>query len=1070
MQSRVVMPLRKYRMIQHPSGKNSDVALPPGDHRVFGWMHTLQLGGMTFSTSSSRSLLKGMTGIVSASGRGRRGMLALIACLAGLLTDPFLDERQLSAQSTRTRELTRPGEEDEPQSDLPTPKRSSNTAANRTDRSATVLPSSTRPSKIRQTSFEDPEDKPQTPFDMNEDLVDVIIEGNSTIPNAEIAKNIKIRRGRPATQKQIKDDVDALVRTRWFASVEPTLRRTDEGVVLVFRVLERPIVRRVEYKGLKKIKQKVFDSMTQLKPGSPFDVSSNRECARRIEEYYHDKGYAFATVELEKGNDREDREVVFVINEGPKVHVSSVKFDGNKQFYDGILKTKTRTKTRILWLFGGKFDPESYRDDIEGIKQYYHGLGFFDVDIKHRLKFSEDKSKVEIHYDIDEGIRYKIRNIEVAGNNILSEDEIRGMMKVTEGIPYNTRDINKDVDSIKTKYGEQGRLFSRVDAVPRWTEEEGIVDIVYKIEEDKVYRVRNMNVHIGGDHPHTRTNLVRNVSPLHPGDLADPRKIHIMKRRLEGSQYFDTAAEGGIRIETNIVKTDNWVDKRDVEKTVRSQSGESRSDTPVKTRAAKPPTGIRNAPSSAKKPAANAMPSVFGGPSASRSVFQSWVGSAASREESRDPLVAVASHFDEVAQPVAMLDERAPTMIDDGLSPITPIFRAQSKDPLKPPANFGFDNSPQGDPFGKAIRDPDPDDWTNVPEFVDIDTYLSEARTGRLMFGVGVNSDAGLIGNIVLSEQNFDILRPPTSWADIANGTAWRGAGQKFKIEAMPGTQVSRYLVDWQDPYFLDSNFNLGVSGFYFTRYYRDWYEDRLGGRIRLGRQLTQQWSTAVALRLEDVRVYNPHLPTPPILAESVGTNFLSTIRGSLMHDTRDAAFGSTSGHYLEFGYEQAFGEYNYPRLEVEGRQYFTTYQRIDGQGKHTLMVRGQANWSGDNTPIFERYFAGGFQTFRGFAFRGVSPTQEGVYTGGNFMVLGGAEYTVPVTANEMIKVVGFSDFGTVNDNVSLSNFRLSVGGGVRIVVPAMGPVPIALDLAVPLMKDQNDIQQVFAFYIGVNR
>ena len=991
--------------------------------------------------------------------RVRSGSISIAALLACLASGQLLFEGTAQAQSPRTSGSNRPDATDDTSLDLPMPKRSSNTAASRQDRSATTLPPGTRSSKIRQTGFENPDDKPETPFQLDEALVDVVIEGNSTIPNPEIAKNIKTRPGRPVTQKQIKDDVDALVRTRWFASVEPTLRRTDEGVVLVFRVLERPIVRRVEYKGLKKVKQKVFDAMTQLKPGSPFDVSSNRECARRIEEYYHDKGFAFATVELEKGNDREDREVVFVISEGPKVHVSSVKFDGNKEFYDGILKTKTRTKTRILWLFGGKYDPASYKDDIEGVKQYYHSLGYFDVDIKHRLKFSEDKSKVEILYDIDEGIRYKIRAIEVAGNAILSEDEIRGMMKVAQGIPYNARDINKDVDTIRTKYGEQGRLFCRVDAVPRWTEEEGIVDIVYKIEEDKVYRIRNMNVHILGDHPHTRTNLVRNVSPVHPGDLADPKKIQAMKRRLEGSQYFDTGPEGGIRVETNIVKTDDWIDKRDYDQLVRSQSADTRSQPPVQNRAAKPPTNTNTNTKTTPRPLTSGL---FG--------LQSWVGTAASREESRDPFVPVASHFDRIAQPIAMADERPTVMVDDGLSPITPVFRAQSKDPLQPPANFGFDNSPQGDPFGNAIRNPDPDDWTKVPEFVDIDTYLSEARSGRLMFGVGVNSDAGLVGNIVLSEQNFDILRPPTSWSDIANGTAWRGGGQKFKIEAMPGTQVSRYLVDWQDPYFMDSNFNLGVSGFYFTRYYRNWYEHRLGGRIRLGRQLTQRWSTALALRLEDVDVYNPYLPTPPILAESVGTNLLSTVRGSLMHDTRDAAFGSSTGHFIEFGYEQAFGQYNFPRLEAEARQYFTTYQRVDGQGKHTVMVRGQVNWSGSDTPIFEKYFAGGFQTFRGFAFRGVSPIQGGVYTGGNFMVLGGAEYTLPVTANEMIKVVGFTDFGTVNDQVSLSNFRLAVGGGLRIVVPAMGPVPIALDLAVPLMKDQTDIQQVFAFYIGVNR
>ena len=127
-------------------------------------------------------------------------------------------------------------------------------------------------------------------------------------------------------------------------------------------------------------------------------------------------------------------------------------------------------------------------------------------------------------------------------------------------------------------------------------------------------------------------------------------------------------------------------------------------------------------------------------------------------------------------------------------------------------------------------------------------------------------------------------------------------------------------------------------------------------------------------MRLEGVDVYNPTLPSPQILTDAVGTHLLSTIRGSLIHDTRDAAFNSSQGHYVELAYEQAFGEYSYPRLEAEARQYFTTYQRVDGQGKHTVLIRGQVGWSGDDTPIFERFFAGGFQTFRGFAFRGRQP------------------------------------------------------------------------------------------------
>lgn len=316
----------------------------------------------------------------------------------------------------------------------------------------------------------------------------VRIEGNSSIPAHEIEKHIRVRAGNPVTRTDIKHDVEALVRTRWFASVEPTIRQSPEGPEIVFQLLERPIVRRVEYKGLKKIKQKVFDNLTQLKPGSPFDVASNRECARRIEEFYHDKGYAFATVELEKGNDRDDREVVFAIHEGPKVKVSSVKFEGSDEFNDGILKSVTRAKNQKLWLSGGKYDSSTIVNDIADVKRYYHMLGYFDVAVKEHLKFSDDKSRVEIRYEVSEGTRYSIRNIEINGNKILGEEEIRGMLKVKGGVPYNGRDINKDVESIKSKYGELRRMCFQVNAIPRWIEGEGSVDLEYRIDEGKTFQ------------------------------------------------------------------------------------------------------------------------------------------------------------------------------------------------------------------------------------------------------------------------------------------------------------------------------------------------------------------------------------------------------------------------------------------------------------------------------------------------------------------------------------------------------------------------------------------------------
>lgn len=830
-----------------------------------------------------------------------------------------------------------------------------------------------------------PEDEPggdrgASSFTLDEPLHEVRVEGLSTIPQADVNKHIKTRPGRTVTQQMVKDDVDALVRTRWFASVEPILKRTSDGLVLTFRVLERPIVRRVEFRGNKKIKKDKLEALTGLKIGSAYDVSANRECARRIEEMYHEKGFAFATVELERGDAPDDREVVFAIHEGPKVHVTSVKFEGNQFFSDALLELKLRTKKRMFWVFGGKYDPATIPDDIASVRQYYHSLGFFDVDIKPDQRFSEDKAKVQIVYSINEGVRYKVRQINISGNEVLSEADLRQDQTVAEGEFYTERKLEADVQKMREAYGRLGRMFAKVEPVRRFSEEPGVVDILYRIDEDKVYRVREINVHIAGDHPHTRTNLVRNLSMIQPGDLADPVMLQKTRRRLEGSGYFETGPENGPRLDIKPVSEPGWI---------------------------------------------------------------------------QTPQVDVARGQDEVTR--GQDDE---------------VLLAQTQGPLKQPQNYIFDTRPQGDPLAPALRDPDPNIWEQLPppEFIDIDAYLAEARTGRLMFGVGVNSNSGLVGNIVLSENNFDILRPPTSLEDIWNGTAWRGGGQKFRIEALPGTQVSRYLVDWQDPYFLDSNVNLGVSGFYYTRFYRHWNETRPGGRVRLGQQLNQQWSVAAALRAEGVHITDIPVGAPPDLNAVDGDNFLSTVRLSLMHDTRDAAFIPAAGHYLEFSVEQAFGEFNYTRYEVEGRQYFTTHQRPDGGGKHILSLNGQLGFTGDSTPIFERFYAGGFQSFRGFAFRGVTPLENGIEVGGQFQMLGTVEYMLPVMANEMVKVVGFSDFGTVDRDVTLENFRVSVGAGLRVVVPGMGPVPIALDWAVPIVKKDFDREQLFSFYIGINR
>lgn len=349
---------------------------------------------------------------------------------------------------------------------------------------------------------------------------------------------------------------------------------------------------------------------------------------------------------------------------------------------------------------------------------------------------------------------------------------------------------------------------------------------------------------------------------------------------------------------------------------------------------------------------------------------------------------------------------------------------------------------------------------------------VEETQTGRLSFGVGVNSEAGVIGNIVLDEQNFDITRFPRSFSELGTGTAFRGAGQRLRIEAVPGSEVQRYMFTFREPYLLDTPISFGVNAFYFDRIYDDWDEQRLGGNISFGYQIRPDLSIGLTLRAENVNISDPAFGAPKELLDVLGDNGLYSVKANIVHDTRDSAFLPTEGHYIELAYEQNFGDFDFGRPTIEGRQYYMLRQRPDGSGRHVLSLRGRAGITGSQTPVFENFFAGGFSTLRGFDFRGASPVKQGVIVGGELMLLGSVEYMFPLTADDMLRGVVFCDFGTVEETVRIDSdtFRVAPGVGLRITIPAMGPAPIALDFAYPVLMADTDDKQIFSFYVGLLR
>ncbi len=406
------------------------------------------------------------------------------------------------------------------------------------------------------------------------------------------------------------------------------------------------------------------------------------------------------------------------------------------------------------------------------------------------------------------------------------------------------------------------------------------------------------------------------------------------------------------------------------------------------------------------------------------------------------------------AQPAPRADEQPP--VANGQP--NAVIGANNQQPYVRPSNQF--------PLGSDIGLP--------PNFADIEAIVEEARTGRLVIGAGINSDAGVTGQLVIDERNFDITALPRSWEDFANGRAFRGNGQAFRLEAMPGVQLQRYLVSFTEPYFWYGMYSLNLSGFYFDRNFFDWTEQRAGGRLALGYRITHDLSVSLGGRYENVKIRDPRVGpgVVPELDEVLGRNDLAGVQLTLTHDTRDVPFAPTEGHLIELSYEQVFGTFDYPRGEVDYRKYFLVRERVDGSGRHTFSTSLRAGFSGSQTPIFENFFAGGFSTLRGFDFRGASPIKSGIRVGGEFRLLGSVEYMFPLTADDMIKGVFFCDYGTVEEKIEIKNenFRVAPGFGVRLFIPAMGPAPLAFDFAFPVADAAGDDRRIFSFFIGYLR
>jgi outer membrane protein insertion porin family len=365
---------------------------------------------------------------------------------------------------------------------------------------------------------------------------------------------------------------------------------------------------------------------------------------------------------------------------------------------------------------------------------------------------------------------------------------------------------------------------------------------------------------------------------------------------------------------------------------------------------------------------------------------------------------------------------------------------------------------------------------TGDPDVRDMLVTVEESpNTTQFIAGVGASSDAGILGNIMLQNTNFDLFDTPRSWTEFVKGRSFRGAGQTMRLQLEPGTELSRFRIDFREPYLLDLPIGFGTSAYLFERGRDGYDEERIGGSVSFDKRfeegILEDWVAEIAFRGEYVDVSDRDAFAAKDIREVEGGNYLSSIKLSMLHDTTDSRFDPTEGHRLLLSWEQfgaMGGDFDHSELNAGFTQHWTV--AIDEQDRHSVVTaRARVGQILGDAPVFERFYAGGIGSMRGFDYRGISP-RDGLRhnrVGGEFMVLTGAEYSFPLYA-KAVRGVFFLDMGTVEPDFGISSWRASVGTGVRLTLDIFGTVPMEFDFAIPVSSDDEDDERIFSFFIGL--
>ena len=373
-----------------------------------------------------------------------------------------------------------------------------------------------------------------------------IIGDESAIPLSEISSTT----GSEFSREKVYMDLRRLYSTGRYSYVEAVTESTEGGIVLIYRVVKRCIIKEIKITGNSAIGKKDIKEKISTHSGELLDGYKLWQDVKSIKKLYREKDHPLVDVSWSVLSypGRNTCTVVFNIRELKNIYVSRIIFTGNKHFSDATLLKVISTSPRgpMSWLLStGIFDYERLKEDRNRLAEFYMDNGYIDVSVSDPIiLMSPSKKFVDVVFEIREGAQYRVGNITVTGDLIFDRLDLIRNMKLKEGDIFSRKKLSMDIYSIIEKYKNVGYFFAQVTPVPVVDRKNRIVNLEIHIVKGEPVFIRYINI-VGNNK--TRDKVIRRQLLIREGELFNGDKLRESRERIFALGYFD---EVNIRVET----------------------------------------------------------------------------------------------------------------------------------------------------------------------------------------------------------------------------------------------------------------------------------------------------------------------------------------------------------------------------------------------------------------------------------------------------------------------------------------------------------------------------------------